>query len=857
MLALFLLAAAADPNAFFEENIRPLLAARCIGCHGDAKVSGLRLDSREGFLTGGRRGAALVPGDAAASLFVRAVRRSADLQMPPGDPLAEAEIANLEAWVRAGAPWPKAQLVRTTGKITGEQRAWWAFRPLAPAGRVPSPSGRARTPIDAYILDKLERDSIKPVAPASPRALIRRLSIDLTGLPPTPAEVEHYERNQDTAALVERLLASRQFGERWGRFWLDVARYGEDDVLGLSQERYPNAWRYRDWVIDAWNRDLPYDVFLKAQLAADQMPSDPGFDLRPALGFLGLGPWQYTVSPPPQARADERHDRIDVVTRGFLGLTAACARCHDHKFDPITTRDYYGLGGVFASTEYREIPLAAETVVHAQERHRSLMAAKKKEISEFVRAAQDRVSARLSGAVEGYLREEGRDRDGNVLARMRRYLARPQFDHPFLPKLADDPAALARLIGEVRVEKAAIDEEKRIALERARPPGNAAKTRLPNGYETYDEFCPGCDVAVRAMDRDRFMLWQDLFRDGGVLRPSEAELPAFLSTEERLHLQHLRTALAALEAGAPEPYPFLHAVADKARVANLRIAQRGDPYTLGDETPRRFLEVLSGPVPQLWTESSGRLELATAIASHPLAARVAANRVWFHLFGRGIVNSPSNFGRLGDRPTHPELLDYLASRLVANRWSMKALIREIVLTDTYQRSSAIDAAGHDADPANKLYWRHERRRLDAESLRDSILAASGSLDAAIGGPSEELGPDCRRRTVYGRVSRFRLNPTLELFDFPSPAISAEKRNVTQVPLQRLYFLNNEFLSRQSEALAGRLENSRDPAGEAYRLVFARAPLAQERQLAEDFLREATLKELARVLLTTNEFLFVD
>jgi hypothetical protein len=849
MWALVLAALAADPNTFFEEKIRPLLAAKCIGCHGDAKVSGLRLDSREGFLAGGRRGAAMVPGDTAASLFVRAIRRAGELKMPPGEPLAAEEIANLEVWVRQGARWPATALVRTTGKITEDQRNWWAFRPLA-SPEPPRASG-ARTAIDGFILRKLESEKIAPVGPAGRRRLARRLSIDLTGLQPTPADVARYVNDGDTEAFVDRLLASRHFGERWGRYWLDVARYGEDDVLGLSQERYPNAWRYRDWVIEAFNRDLPYDLFVKAQLAADQIQGDRGWDLIPALGFLGLGPWQYTVSPPPQARADERHDRIDVVSRGFLGLTVACSRCHDHKFDPVTTRDYYGLAGVFASTEYHEVPRAADDAVARYDGHQKRIAEKKKAIGEWVRAAQQRVSDKLTADIEVYLRG-GQALDTNVVGRWRAYLAKKEHEHPFLPKMAADAAALGRLIREVSTEKAGVDEEKRIAVEKSRPPKDASRTRLPNGYETYDEFCPGCDVVVRSMDRDRFMLWQDMFRDGGVLRPSEAELPAFLTTDERFELQRLRRELADAEQAAGEPYPFLHAVTDKSRTTNLRIAMRGDPYNLGDETPRRFLEVLDRD-PALWTEGSGRLQLAEAIVRQPLAARVAANRIWFHLFGRGIVNSPSNFGRLGDRPTHPELLEYLASRLTAGGWSVKKLVREIVLSDTYQRASSISDTGVAQDPANKLYWRHDRRRLDAEALRDSMLAVAGTLDATVGGASEELTAASRRRTVYGRVSRFRLNQTLELFDFPNPSISADKRNVTHVPLQRLYFLNHAFVARQAAALADRARS----VDEAFRLAFARPPSAEERDAAAAFLRDGSLAQLAQVLLASNEFLFVD
>jgi hypothetical protein len=668
----------------------------------------------------------------------------------------------------------------------------------------------------------------------------------LTGLPPSPEEP-----GVAFAVLVDRLLASPNFGERWGRHWLDVARYAEDDVLGLSQEKYPNAWRYRDWVVAALNRDLPYDVFIEAQIAGDLMEGDYGMDLRPALGFFGLGPWHYSISPPPQARADERHDRIDTLTRGVLGLTVACARCHDHKFDPITTRDYYALGGVFASTEYREYALAGPEVVAAFDEHQKKIRDQEKRIREFRQKHREKIGDALARDTARFV-AGAPELDAVIAGRWKKYLARKEHDHPFL---ALAPDRLQQLVLDIVAEKRELDEEKRLAVERSKPPKDAAKTRLPNGFETYDEFCPGCDIVVRALDRDKYVLWNDLYRDnGGLYALNDEELNRFLTDAARRELARMVEDLDALKKPAPAPYPFLHGIADKARPVNLRIHLRGDPYSLGEETPRRFLEVLTPGAPDVWKEGSGRLQLAEAVMRQPIAARVAVNRVWMHLFGRPLAASPSNLGRFGERPSHPELLEYLAARLVEEKWSVKALIREIMLSDAYQQSSAGVAANEAKDAANKWLWRANRRRLDAEAVRDWILAAAGTLDGSIGGPSAEIDAVFRRRTLYGRVSRFQLNESLRLFDFPSPAITSEKREVTHVPLQRLFFLNSEFLAKQAEAFA---ERAGGDLGRAYRILYGREPDEEERRMAAEFLRSGSWNELAQVLLASNEFLFVD
>jgi uncharacterized protein DUF1549/uncharacterized protein DUF1553 len=789
--------------------------------------------------------------------------------MPPTGKLNDREIEDLTRWVLAGAPWPASAKVETIKK---EQRDWWSFQPLhKPAGS-----------IDSLVGVRLAQKGLKPVGLADRRTLLRRVTFDLTGLPPSPADVDAFLTDRSTesyARVVDRLLGTPQFGERWARYWLDIARYAEDDVLGLSQESYPNAWRYRDWVVEAFNKDLPYSLFIKAQLAADQLEVESSIDLRPALGFLGLGPWYYTVKPPPEARSDERHDRVDVVTRGFLGLTVGCARCHDHKFDPISTQDYYALAGVFASTEYQEYPLAPAEVVKRYDEHQQRIKDQDKELREFVEGTSRQLGEMMAHKTARYmLATRGGDSTGlqsDIVKRWSDYLKRAEHDHPFLTAWksakTDEEARGAAEEFQTRVlaaiaEKKAIDDENKILLAASKPRRNAAKTKLPNGYETYDEFCPGCQVAVKSMDRDRYMLWNDLFRyggkkPGGVFAVGEDELDKYIDGEWKNHLAGLRSNLDQLKKSAPAAYPFLHGVCDKPAPADLQIHLRGNAYNLGDPAPRRFLAVLSSPSVPRFKNGSGRLDLADAIANHPLAARVAANRTWAWLAGSYLVDTPSNFGRLGARPSNPELLEYLGARLMENGWRMKPLIREILLSDTYRRASTIVAANTTQDADNRFYWRANRRRLDAEAMRDSILLVAGSLDRLIGGPSVDLATDQKRRTLYGKVSRFKLNDTLALFDFPAASITSEKRNVTNVPLQRLFFLNSDLMLKQSAALAERLrKEAPDDAGRirvAHRVLYGREAEADDVRLGMEYLKTAGWNEYAQVLLSATEFIFID
>jgi hypothetical protein len=837
--------------------------------------------------------------------------------MPLGGRLKDHEIAELVTWVKMGAPWPETgqrfppDVMKTEYRITAEQKAFWAFQPIheAPVPVVRDTSW-PKSPIDHFILAKLEAQGLSPVGPASKRVLIRRAYFDLIGLPPTPEEVDAFLRDSSPDAfgkIVDQLLASPHYGERWGRYWLDVARYAEEDVRFPSQEFYKNAWRYRDWVIKAFNDDISYPLFVKAQIAGDLLGEKDGEKLIAGTGLFGLGPWYYDNADPAQARADERHDRVDTLTRGFLGLTVACARCHNHKYDPISMKDYYALAGVFASSDYREYPLEQESVVSEYKNHQKKVKDQEKAIEEFLQTEGLQLAGNEASKTSRYILAawkileapkvqpsmvaEEEKLDQETLERWLRYLSNPRKDHPYLKAwfdlLAHDSSRdeVRRVADEfqtsvvsVMTEKKAIDEENRILLTQNKPKDDVSATVLPNGFV---DFCPGCYIAIRPIERSKFLLWNDLFgekdetddsnKNIGIFRYQGKTLDLRMTDEATTHLRAMREDLEVLKKGAPVEYPYLHGLGESHRPSDLRLHLRGSPYNLGEAVPRRFLAVLSDGEPVPFKMGSGRLELAEAIIGHPLTTRVIVNRIWKCHFGNGIVRTPSNFGKMGSGPSHPELLEYLASRFIKNGMSIKALHREIMLSSTYQLSSDFSERNFSQDQDNRLFWRASRRRLDSEALRDSLLYVSGNLDSTVGGPSVDLTDQCKRRTVYSKISRFKLSGFLELFDFPDPSSTSEQRNVTNVPLQRLFFLNSDLIMHQAESLIGRLNVERgaddvEKIKKAYRLLFAREATDTEVQMGLDFLREnqtsfagspTAWQQYAQVLFGSNEFSFVN
>jgi hypothetical protein len=750
------IAPSSEQIEYFESKVRPLLVEHCYECHSlSAKKlkGGLKLDSREAALKGGDSGASLVPGDSAKSLIVDAVRWKS-FEMPPKGKLAAEQIEILSRWVDSGAAWPAdVEQSVTTAPATynwSELRSQhWAWQPVQ-RPRVPDVKNAAwaTSEIDRFVLAGLESSGLTPAPAADPVTLIRRVYFDLVGLPPPPEKIDEFvaaaskNRAGALASLVDELLASPQYGERWARHWLDVARYSDGFGGFLDGAAMPEAWRYRDWVIEALNQDLPFDQFIRQQIAGDLL--DPPHAV--ATGFLALGPTYISDGGDPdataQAQSETLDDRVDTLSRGLLGLTAACARCHDHKFDPIPQLDYYSLAGVFHNTRLNEYPLAPAETVQAYQQH------------------QQRI----------------RDQEAKV-----------------------------------------------------RKPAETAK----------------------AENRE-------------------------LTDDEKKQVEADTAQLEELKKTAPAKYPVAHTIADSG-ASDMALAIRGNLRKPGPIAPRRFLRILAGEDAPTFQPGSGRLALADALvsSSNPLTARVFVNRIWLQHVGQGLVRTPSNFGKLGEAPTHPELLDWLAVEFMTTQgWSIKKLHRAIVLSSTYQMSSAMNPAAFAVDGDNRKLWRMNPRRLDVEAWRDAFLSVTGELDRTVGGPPVDALLQSPRRTLYAAVSRngdrFAADAFLRLFDFPLPRASSEGRKTSVIPQQSLFLMNSSFMAARAKALAARLQNDSGDDNarieRAYRLLYGRSPTDHERQLGAEFLSSepdpaaeqklSPWEQYAQVLLSASEFMHI-
>jgi len=827
-----------DPDVFFESRIRPVLVKNCYACHTKAEMGGLRIDTRDGLLRGGKSGPAIVAGAPAESLLLRAVEhQNPQLKMPPQGKLKPAEIDDLRTWIRQGAVFPT-----NTAAAKLDPRSFWSFQPLRP----PTVGG-----IDNLLAPQIRAAGLISAPPADRRTLLRRVTFDLTGLPPTPAESAAFLADRSPTAfatVVDRLLGSPHYGERWARHWLDLARYSDGQQGARDDDPYPNAWRYRDWVVQSLNRDLPYDVFLKAQLAADQMPGDH----LPALGFQTIG--------------ENDNDRLDVTTRAMLGFTVGCAQCHDHKFDPIPTKDYYSLLGVFKSSVVSEHPLVEPVVVAAYKAAKTASEDKQGELKRFL----DRQTAQLidvfASQTADYLmaawkKETPAGLDAEVLARWTEFLKDPKKEHPHFQALFAGPPtretalAVQAAIEKVIAEKKAVDDRNYVKL---------------GGLEGLKDVNRAVNTLVDALPIDKFYFWRDVASPplkvedirfgGGVYYFTGKALDRFLEPRVKAYADRLRADAERLKKAIPPLYPFWHVLKDADKPKNIPIAIRGNAEAPGEEAPRRFLAVLCDGDPPPFEKGSGRLELANAIASpkNPLTARVAVNRLWQYHFGAGLVRSTGNFGQLGDRPTHPELLDYLASRFIDSGWSLKAIHREMLLSAAFQQSSAESPAAREKDPENRLLSHSTlRERLDAEALRDAVLAASGTLDRTLGGASAALDENHRRRTLYVTISRSKPDRTLATFDFPDPNAASDSRMVTVGPMQRLFFMNSTFIAQQAKALADRLTGPTDPdrIAQAYELLYTRPATPAEITLGLEFLQSKPERwpQYAQVLLSAAEF----
>ncbi len=788
-----------------------ILQARCVQCHGADKTSGLDLRTREGLLSGGSRGPCVKAGKGEESLLYRFIAGREKPRMPLGEELAEYQIELLKQWVDKGAIWPSDLKVAATASyaaskpITDEQRNYWAFRkPARP--QIPPVKNRAwvRNPIDAFILAELEEKGLAPSPRADKRTLIRRVTFDLTGLPPAPEEINAFVADRSPDAyrkVVKRLLDSPRYGERWAQHWLDVVRFGETNGFELDAER-EQSWRYRDYVVKSLNEDKPYDRFLVEQIAGDELAPDD-FEMRVATGFLRAGP-QHVVSGNQDLAVNRQEWLTEVMFgagNGIMSLTVGCARCHDHKFDPIPQADFYRLQAFFAAADNYDFKRPAKEQEQAYEAAVKAHKEKLKPVLDQIAAIEKPYKAKLTAGKRAKLE--------------------PQYAN-----------ALAK------EDKLRSEEEKRLAKDAQR-----------------------------------------------MLNVSWDELVAALSPEDRERRAALRRQMHNIELYAPEPLPKALAVADVINpIPPMRVLKGGDPHRPGDEVQPGFLSVLlpkeassateSEPMRQGKLKSTGRrLALARWLTQpdHPLTARVMMNRLWHYHFGRGIVATPNDFGRNGQQPTHPKLLDWLATEFVAPKegrgWSLKRMHELMALSNTYQQSSAVDGTRAKIDPENKLLWRMNRQRLDAEALRDTILAVAGTLTEQLGGPSIKVPlepevydtifteaepdnlwpvhPDARqhtRRSLYLIRKRNVRLPMFVAFDSPDMMNSCGARSVSVHALQSLTLMNSEFMLRQSKALAERLfkeagGNERAMITRLYDLTLARRPQIAELRVTRSFLKD--------------------
>jgi hypothetical protein len=742
----------AEHIQFFETEIRPLLVNRCYECHSGISQTlkaGLRLDSKAAILKGGDSGPVLVPGKPKESLLIESIRYESN-EMPPNEKLNDRQIAALTKWVKLGAPWPKeaAMQSKETGYDWEGMRKHWAWRPIR---KVEPPAAgndeRIKNPIDQFVTAGLRDAGLKQPESATATVFVRRVFFDLIGMPPAPGELKDWagrvvagnEWNDSAVSqLIDTLLDRRQYGERWGRHWLDVARYS--DIGGWTQDNkpHPMAWRYRDWVVAAFNTDMPYDKFVRQQIVGDKIDRQAAI----GTGFFALGPTYSSDGGDPesiaQAKSETLDDRVDTFSRAFLGLTVSCARCHDHKFDPIPTQDYYSIAGVFNNMREGETPLV----------------------------------------------------DGKVI----------------------------------------------------------------RDYHDYQKPIKALQVKIKTT------------------RKKASQKKRAVSKEEQKQIKMWQKEADDLKSKAPVKYAFAHTVHDSGSY-HMKVALRGNLLKPGQVAPRRFLRIVAGEDRVQFTEGSGRKQLADAVVdpNNPLTARVIVNRIWLNHFGRALVRTPNNFGTLGEKPTHPQLLDWLAATFIESGWSIKSLHRLIMTSETYRSSSALNKAAFAIDGDNRLIWRMNPRRMDVETWRDSLLAVTGEMDATPGGPSVDNIVSSNRRTLYAKVSRNdpqNSDEFLRLFDFPIPRASSAKRTSNVIPQQFLFMMNSRFMLDRAKALALRLRKESGTVEEriqrGYVLLYGRQPSKRELRAAFRYLEaeapsESTLKpwqQYCQVLLSANEFMYI-
>ena len=900
-----------EQSEFFESKIRPVLSDNCYRCHSaDAgkDKGGLTLDTREGMTKGGETGPAVVPGNPEKSILLKAIGYlDPDLQMPPkGEKLSAVQIADFTAWVKMGAPVPaNATAIKTKlSGLTDKARGHWSYL-VAKNPKIPINKNQqwCRTPVDCFILQKIEAAGMFPSPDAAeeklngPDILLRRGYYDLIGLPPNPAEIDAFEADYQRdnagawARAVDRLLASPHYGERWGRHWLDTARYSDTAGANVNgtEYRYAHAWTYRDWVINAINADMPYDQFVTHQLAADLLPKDQqgrnGENLA-ALGFITVG--ERFGNP-----NDLINERIDTVSKAMLAMTVACARCHDHMFDPISQKDYYALHGVFSSiTEPNIKPLIGalppadlladyskkeagvkqeiasayyESIGHFNQTFRL----KSPQYLELVTLPRDPIS--ISEKLSPYAQFLNANKLDVEITRRIEGRTRKKDDSVFGPlallsalKPEEFAAKSPALVAQIQTgmlpgtAKKPINRLVAVAFRGAKPKSikdvwqlydNAFAMVAPKSAIWLDEMAVSSSENVPGVDAAMSELLQIPFevKPGGSLSIADfRQLIERLPNNRKRDAQGALVRLNELQITHPGAPAYAMIVADKPQPQNSPVFIRGQANTHGPIVPRRFLDVLSpGGKGVPFTQGSGRLELARCIAdkNNPRTARVMVNRVWMHHFGEGIVSTPDDLGTMSEPPTHPELLDYLTNYFTENGWSMKKLHRLIMLSRVYQESSHVIAEYQDKDPYNRLLWRANVRRLDFESVRDSLLVMSGQLDRTLNGKPVNVTeePYSFRRSVYGYVDRGNMPELMAHFDVAKPEMTNSKRTTTIVPQQALFLMNSPMSVDVTRRIVNRPEvtGARDDLGKItalHRIIFQRMPRPEEYKMGLAFVR---------------------
>lgn len=901
---------------FFESKIRPLLVNHCLECHGAENAnSELRLDSRAAILRGGSSGdPGAISGQPDASSVLLAVRHEGDYDMPPGKTLSAQEIADLARWIDMGLPWPESSstIAQTSmpQRILEHRKSHWAFqsirRPPTPVALTSEPPPKRGHRVDHFIQAQLASRNLSLSPRADRRTLIRRATFDLTGLPPTYQQVESFIQDDDPDAyrnLIDRLLDSPHYGERWARHWLDVARYADTSgyTFDNGDRRYPFAFTYRDYVIDAFNNDLPYDQFIREQLAADHMDVPDDNRTLAALGFLTVG--RKYIDP-----HDTIDDQVDVVTRGLMGLTVSCARCHDHKYDGIPTQDYYSLYSVFANNHVPdELPLIGNPKEQVEfKSYFDKLEQLKNEADQFSKSKHEEILAHIQENFTDYLarvivpNQEERVTQQEFV-KLKEAELRPivleKWRQYFAGKSTSDTTLLKPMLDLIGLPEQSFREDARRLIKQwsanesetgfnpilmarlnSQPPGSKIELARILGElfsETIEQWKKqgSQQPIVRQFKGPRRDIAALFFSPESPARLTRENIERYLNQGEGNHLRKLRAEVNQHNSSAPAGLVRAMVLRDNEPLRDQNVMIRGKGNE-GELAPRRFVALLSGSDRPLFRQQSGRLDLANRIADpdNPLTARVLVNRVWMHHFSDPIVETPSDFGIRCPEPVHRELLDDLAADFVENGWSIKHLHREIMLSNTYCQSSIERPDCSAIDPENRLYWKMNRRRLEFEPLRDSILSVAGNLDSTLYGKPVELlqHPFVNRRSIYGFIDRQDLPNLFRVFDLANPDQSAARRIRTTVPQQSLFMMNSRFVMEQARHLVKSIpENQSAQARIAglYQTVLQRNPTESELSIGLEFIRSSSPKlgdknlgrwqRYAQLLLFTNEFEFID